>query len=64
MDDIKNDNYNKIPPKSIDGNQCEDHCVLQVSNKWGKKPVCACNVRKQGWLGSYLEAEKCNTKDC
>jgi len=65
MDDLKNDDYSKIPPKSIDGNQCEDKCVLQVwSNKWGKKPVCACNVRKQGWLGSYLEAEKCNTKNC
>lgn len=64
VDDLKNDDYSKIPPKSIDGNQCEDHCTLQVSDKWGKKPVCACNVRKQGWTGSYLEAEKCNTKDC
>lgn len=65
IDETKDDDYTKLPPKTIDGNQCEDMCEFKVwENKWDEKPVCACNVRKQGWFGSYLETEKCNLKEC
>lgn len=65
INETKEDDYSNIPPLSRMGNSCEDNCKKAVwPGYWNDQKTCACNVRKNGWLGSYLEPEKCDPKRC
>ena len=64
INDTKNDDYDDLPTLSLKRNACEDICVKKVwPGKWDEKEMCACNVRKNGWLGTYLEPEECSNCD-
>ena len=49
---------------SINFNECIRPCDKRVwPNKWSTKE-CACPVKKKGWLGEYVEIEKCSDRMC
>lgn len=65
LEESKEDDYAKVPPFSIEKNQCIDKCIRKVwKDKWDGREVCACPVQKQGWMGPYQEIERCNDEEC
>lgn len=57
------ESYN-IPHISIESGECIRPCDRRLwPGKWSTEE-CACPVKKKGWLGEYIEIEKCPDSMC